>query len=242
MPMLSRIGGAGSIARHLSGSDNRVAIALALSSNQANYVLNTAKAGGGYVAGSTDITLTINAGVVIGSTSTSSYALDVDTSWAAGDTIKVISAGTVEGKGGAGGAPNSGAGGTGGPAMRCQRPVSIDNGSGVIASGGNGGTGGAMNTNAIAIMIPFGKVEACYGSAPANAAGGAGGKGAGAEAAGTYAAASGSGGSTVCGCAAGCQTGGTGATGGALGGGAYITGNANVTWLANGTRTGSVVA
>jgi hypothetical protein len=237
----------GSLAPLMLAGSGRLKIALALSGNQANYVLNTAKVTG-YIAGQTDVVLTVNAGAVIGSTSTSTYALNVDTSWSVGDTVKIVNAGTIEGKGGAGGAGNGGAGGAGGPALRCQRAVSIDNGSGVIASGGNGGTGGANTACYVTYGLVFdGKGYSCgYSPSYVYPGGGAGGKGAGAEAAGTYAAAGGAGGGYAgLDCAsqpASPPYAASGNSGGALGGGAYITGNANVTWLANGTLTGSVIA
>lgn len=76
------------------GGASRVSSNITISANTANYVLNTAKVTG-YVAGSTDVTLTINSGVVVYSGSTGSYALQVDTSWAAGDTVTIINNGTI---------------------------------------------------------------------------------------------------------------------------------------------------
>lgn len=249
--LLSRIGGAAAIGRHFAGA--RKAVALVLSANQANYNLDTSKVSD-YVAGITDVVLTINSGVVIGSTSTATYALNVDTSWNAGDTIKIVNAGTIEGAGGAGGAANFGDGSAGGPALRCQRAVSVDNTGGVIASGGKGGSGGVYTGVYFTNLIQdFGKGPVCTSVASylaGYANGGAGGTGAGAGASGTYAATAGSVGQSAdaaiglqCNGASGAPAyGETGATGGALGNGAYITGNANVTWLATGTRTGTVIA
>lgn len=136
------------------GATNRVQVNITISSNQTNYVLNTAKAAG-YVAGITDVTVTINSGVYVSSSSTGTYALDVDTSWAAGDTVTIVNNGFILGMGGAGGAGRNfnavgtpysagggAVGGAGGPALRAQRAVSINN-VGTIGGGGGGGGGGA---------------------------------------------------------------------------------------------------
>ena len=136
------------------GATNRVSINIVLSTNQTNYVLNTAKAAG-YVAGISDITLTINSGVYVSSNNTSVPALDVDTSWAAGDTITINNNGFIIGMGGAGGAGQSvskgsriggSAGAAGGLALRAQRAVSVNN-AGTIGGGGGGGGGGGASAS-----------------------------------------------------------------------------------------------
>lgn len=138
------------------GATNRVSINIVLSTNQTNYVLNTAKAPG-YVAGISDITLIINSGVYVSSNNTSVPALDVGTSWAAGDTITIVNNGFIIGMGGAGGTGQSidhhrifggSAGAAGGLALRAQRAVSVNN-AGTIGGGGGGGGGG------IAFAITF---------------------------------------------------------------------------------------
>lgn len=115
------------------GKSSRKAIAITIGANTQNYVLNTAKASG-YSTGKSDVTLTINAGVYVGATSTGVYALDVDTSWAAGDTVKIVNNGYIIGCGGSA----NGGGGTGGPALRAQRATTVTN-SGTIGGGGGGG-------------------------------------------------------------------------------------------------------
>lgn len=134
------------------GKSNRKKVTVTLTSGVNNYVLNTAKAAG-YVAGGTDVTLVVNSGVVIGSASTGTPALLVDTSWAAGDTVSVVNNGVIQGAGGAGGrggtwsnynGGNPGApGGAGGVGIRADRPVSMTN-NGTIAGGGGGGGGGGF--------------------------------------------------------------------------------------------------
>ena len=191
------------------GKSNRVTSALTISANTQNYVLNTAKVTG-YVAGKTDVTLTINASVVVGSASTGSYAFTVNTSWAAGDTVTVINNGTVIGAGGDGGAGdnlNTGAGGFpglgGGPAVSVLRTTSWTNTSGVCGGGGGGGGGGGL----------YYGVKYTY-----EGAGGGGGQGnnGGAGGAGTTDGAAGGGGGTT---AAGAGGGGfcPGGSGGSLG-------------------------
>lgn len=122
----------------------RYAAAVTISANTTNYVLNTAKVAG-YLAGKTDVTLTINPDVTVGSTSTSTYAFDVDTSWAAGDTVTIVNNGTVCGMGGTGGfgGASPSAGTAGGPGLRAQRAVSITNNNVVAGGGGGGGAAAA---------------------------------------------------------------------------------------------------
>lgn len=226
------------------GKSNRVAASATISANTPNYVLNTAKASG-YVAGKTDMTLTINSGVVVYSTSTGSYALQVDTSWTTGDTVTIVNSGTIlgcggnGGGGGFGGAGNTGAGG--GPALLVQRATSINNVN-RISGGGGGGGGGA-------------DVGSGKNSQPGYGGGGGGGIGGGAGGtanggSGTLTSA-GSGGSNFNGGVGG--SGGTygssggagnagpyGSGGGGGGGGACLAGNVNITWIAFGTRNGAI--
>ena len=82
-----------------NGSFSRVAINIVIASNETNYVLNTAKAAG-YVAGVSDVTLTINSGVYVSANSTGTAALQVDTSWNPSDTISIVNNGFIVGMGG----------------------------------------------------------------------------------------------------------------------------------------------
>lgn len=100
----------------------------------------------GSPAGIVALTVTINAGVVVGSTSTASPALTTGSGWAAGSTITIVNNGTVEGMGGAGGAgapgtadANGAAGQIGGDALQLLWPVSVNNSNGNIWGGGGGG-------------------------------------------------------------------------------------------------------
>ena len=93
------------------------------------------------------IILTINPGVYIGSTSTSTPALNIGTGWPAGTTITIINNGYILGAGGAGGAGGNYysqpgiAGAPGGPALNLTWPITITN-NGYIFGGGGGGKGG----------------------------------------------------------------------------------------------------
>jgi hypothetical protein len=89
---------------------------------------------GAYAAGST-ITVVINSGVVVGSSSNAAYAFDTGTGWNAADTLKVTNNGYIVGTGG------NGNGGAGGPAFRAQRAVSVTNNNIIGGGGGAGGMG-----------------------------------------------------------------------------------------------------
>lgn len=129
---------------------NSQRITKALSANQTNYNLFTAL---GSPAGVRHVTLVINSGVVISSSSPSNPALDTGSGWAVGSTLKIINNGSIRGAGGAGGNSNatfadgdgtpsySGSlnGGAGGDALKLTLTTTIDNSSGEIFGGGGGG-------------------------------------------------------------------------------------------------------
>lgn len=126
----------------LTAAIARVAQTITISADTQNYLLNTAKVTG-YSAGNTDVTLVINSGIYIGSASTGSYALTVNSSWAVGDTVTVVNNGFIVGAGGAGGKGNTGGtnAGSGGPAVSVARTTVITN-NGTVGGGGGGGSGG----------------------------------------------------------------------------------------------------
>lgn len=146
------------------GAVNRIAINLTISSNTNNYNIFSSAAGS-YVAGISDVTLTINSAVTVGSTSTGTPALDTGTGWASGDTITIANNGTVKGRGGNGGAGGNatyvsgdggsvvgtwtggGNGGTGGTAFRAQFAATFTNNGSVYGGGGGGGGGGSFYTS-----------------------------------------------------------------------------------------------
>jgi hypothetical protein len=134
------------------GASNRSVVALTITGNTYNYDV-FANRGPGYVAGATDLTVTVNPGVTVGSTSTGAYAMLVPSSFNPGDTVTIVNNGTIQGMGGGGGGggpargsggilANPGSGGAGGgSALYVNRPTVVTN-NGTLAGGGGGGGGG----------------------------------------------------------------------------------------------------
>ena len=137
------------------GSRQRVTINLTISSNVNNYQISQQR-GGSYEAGFTDITVTNNSGIVVGSTAvgTASLATGAAPNYASGDTIKIVNNGSIVGKGGNGGAgmANDGtgvaAGQAAGDAIDIAFPTTVQNASGakIEGAGGGGGGGGRGST------------------------------------------------------------------------------------------------
>jgi len=136
------------------GATNRVAVPLIISANTQNYdVYTQASASPLYTAGIADVTLTIQPGVVVGSSSTGTYALSVPNAFNASDTVAIVNNGVVQGRAGNGGAGGSnprvgdqgggpgGGGGTGGNAVYVNFATTLTN-NGTLAGGGGGGGGG----------------------------------------------------------------------------------------------------
>ena len=116
------------------GKSNSVTINLTIASNTKNYNIFSNK-GGSYVAGKSIINLTINSGVVVGSTSTSTYAMDTGSGWATGDVINITNNGYIAGHGGAGGYYLSLPGKSGGSSMNLQWNITaFTNSSGYVYS------------------------------------------------------------------------------------------------------------
>ena len=137
------------------GSRQRVTINLTISSNVNNYQISQQR-GGSYEAGFTDITVTNNSGIVVGSTAvgTASLATGAAPNYTSGDTIKIVNNGSIVGKGGNGGAgmANNGtgvaAGQAAGDAIDIAFPTTVQNASGakIEGAGGGGGGGGRGST------------------------------------------------------------------------------------------------
>lgn len=215
-----------------------------------------------YIAGITDVTITVGGGIVIGSNSTGAYAMQI-TGFTTGDRVTLVNHGYIVGRGGNGGNAPSGAGGGGGPALYVNFPTTIYNYAHI--GGGGGGGGASANTTKLRTVGPNTNYTTYY--AGNGGGGGAGYHGSSGGAGTTYgndSGAAGSGGSTTAGGAggqnvAGYDTGGGTTTGGIVGGnggslgaaggtpspggaggagGYYIVGFGNVTWGATGNRYG----
>lgn len=234
---------------------NRVALALTIASNTQNYdVYTQASASPSYVAGVTDLTVTVNPGIVVGSSTTGSYAMSVPSAFTSGDTVTIVNNGTVIGRGGNGG--NAGprytlnldgtTGGTGGNALYANYTTVFTN-NGTLSGAGGGGGGGR-----------FGYGGAGGGGGGAGNTAGSGGAGSPAPlpgypgASGTLTSGGGGGASYPGPPGPGGAGGGQGANGGNGGGsqwgpggvggtrGFYLVGSSNVTFPATGTRLGQV--
>jgi len=156
----------------IGGGGGRKVINLSIASPAYNYDVYTNR-GPTYVAGNSDITVTVSPGVTVGSTSTSTFAFLVPSAFSPTDTVTVVNNGVIQGRGGNGGngnavppavvpMPSGGTGLVGGAALSIARPTTITN-NGTLAGGGGGGGGGG----------------GAWGVDYANAAGGGGGGGAG---------------------------------------------------------------
>jgi hypothetical protein len=142
------------------GASNRTSVSIPIATNSFNYDVYTNR-GPTYVAGTSDITVTVNPGVTIGSTSTGTYALLIPSAFSPTDTVTIVNNGLIQGMGGAAGNGGSafapiptnvtvgGTGSTGGSAIYVNRPVTITNNGTVASGGGGGGGGGAGTTNVL---------------------------------------------------------------------------------------------
>lgn len=123
-------------------------ILLTIAADTANYNVRTAAGSPAFAA---DVTVTINAGVQVYSTSAANPAFDFGTGWPVGTTLKLINNGEVFGCGGNGASAvafSSGANGSaGGDAIKLNGNIaSIDNTAGYVrGGGGGGGSGGSGN-------------------------------------------------------------------------------------------------
>lgn len=253
------------------GAAGMVTINLVIPSNTFNYNIKAAAIATGW-NGTTpaNCTVTVNAGVVVGSGSTSAYAMDTGTGWPVGTLLSLTNNGYIIGEGGNGGPVISGAvsrttaGLAGGPSLNLRYPMTITNGAGYIYSGGGGGG----SSQAIYYIASYSGAVGIYqamaggggagqyggaagtGNAPgyAPAAGGlaAGGFGAGGRAAGGTLNVAGGVSAGLYGCGGGgggANGGGGGAWGPAGGHGLAITTNGNaITWVSGNTRVYGGVA
>lgn len=234
-----------------------------ISSNQTNANLRTLAINAGWNQ-SSKVVATINSGVYLSSNDTNVDALTINGSFPGG--VQLINNGTIVGRGGAGGngqgAPYTGGsnGGAGGRALNVATAVTITN-NGTIAGGGGGGAGGYgyyyLTGGKDSVSYNYGGGGGGGGkSSMTNSTGGSGGTAGGATfnypgagGNGGTISAIGSGGSGGAGFYAN-HMGGNGGQWGAAGvstnvlyggaGGAAVSGNSNITWLATGTRLGAI--
>lgn len=122
------------------GASNRISLSYAFSATTANASLNVTTLSG-YIVGGSTITITVNSGVYLYSTSTSNAGLTL-TGGSSGDDITVINNGYIMGQGGTGASKNSAAV-TGGTALSLGFNTTVDNTNGSAYIGGGGGGGGA---------------------------------------------------------------------------------------------------
>lgn len=119
---------------------NRVTATYTFFSSTPNATINVNSIAG-YVAGITDIIITVNSGVYVYSTTTSSAGLTL-IGGTAGDTLLLVNNGYIIGQGGKGHDQDSANGTAGGPALSLGFNTSITNNA-YIAGGGGGGGGAA---------------------------------------------------------------------------------------------------
>lgn len=133
------------------GAGNVVAINLTIASNTNNYdVYTAASSNPAYVAGASQINVTVNPGVTVGSTSTGTYAMQIPSAFNPADQVNLTNNGVIVGRGGNGGkggghnpSPNSGTpGAAGGHGLYINRPVTITNNGTIAGAGGGGGGSG----------------------------------------------------------------------------------------------------
>jgi hypothetical protein len=132
------------------GSTNRIPIGITFASPVQNVNLFDYR-GPSYVAGISNINVTINPGVYVGSVATNAYALLVQ-SFTPGDVVTITNNGVIEGCGGNGGpgpfSANPGStGGGGGPAIGLAYPITMQNNSVIAGGGGGGGSGAGVTPN-----------------------------------------------------------------------------------------------
>lgn len=182
------------------GKSNRVAISFTFSSSTANATRNVTSISG-YVAGASDITITVNSGVFLHATSTANAGLTLS-GGTSGDTITLVNNGFIMGQGGQGSISDSNGvnnlARAGGPALSLGFNTTVNNtnaaafiggggGGGGSASsakfnttGGGGGAGGGAGGDGLsASNIDAGGAGGGIGAAGGNGVGGAGGSGGG---------------------------------------------------------------
>lgn len=234
-----------------------------ITSNQTNANLYTLAVNAGWDESSA-VEATIDSGVIISASSTSSSALTIPSFPA---SVSLINNGVIVGDGGDGGNGAYGstgtAGGSGGNALTVTGAVSITNNGTIAGGGGGGGAGYATTKTVVSYYTSYGgdapTVWRVYHTYRSRGGGGGGGQsgltasvgGTSSATAGTsgYYSSAGTGGSGSSATSAyggpggnGGSWGANGSSGGASGGtGGYaVSGNSNITWVTTGTRLGGI--
>jgi hypothetical protein len=126
------------------GKSSRVSLSFTFSANTANASLNVSSISG-YIAGFSDITVTVNSGVYLYATSTGSPGLALS-GGTTGDTITLVNNGFIMGQGGTGGGgPSATLPTAGGPALSLGFNTTINNTNAAAYIGGGGGGGGGVH-------------------------------------------------------------------------------------------------
>ena len=125
-----------------SGAKGRSTLSYTFASNTANASLNVTSISG-YSAGKSDITITVNSGIYLYSTSTSNAGLTL-TGGSSGDTITLVNNGYIMGMGGVGGGYDDNAGGyttakVGGTALSLGFNTTVNNTNASVVSAAIGG-------------------------------------------------------------------------------------------------------
>lgn len=117
-------------------------------------------AASGYIAGQTDLTVTVASGAALYSTSTGTAALTFS-GFLGGDHVRIDNSGVIAGKGGDGGTPTGGAGGDAinyNPANATFWPYNYS-GATIAGGGGGGGRGAAVQVD---VYVPSGYSTITY--------------------------------------------------------------------------------
>lgn len=241
------------------GKANAFVFNATISADTLNYNLRSAAVAAGWNQTTVlQATVTVNSGIFVGSSTTGGVAFTWTGSYPSGSTLAIVNNGSIEGAGGAGGASNGTgagfAGSAGGAALQGNYAISITNNSVVGGGGGGGGGGGAYyfsksnygagggGGGGAGYNVGAGGAGSCY-SSRCGGAGSAGTRTAGGARGISYNGADGNGGAGGGRGAAGTvgDSGTAGGGAGGAGGNCTVSGtNAFITWVATGTRLGTL--
>jgi len=154
------------------GATSRPALSYVFSSNTVNASVNVTTISG-YIAGISDITITINNGIWVYATTTANAGLTL-TGGTTGDTITLVNNGFIAGMGGNGGGGNS-SGANGGIALQLGFNTTINNTNAAAYIGGGGGGGAGYSAIFSGVSGGGGGAGGGNGAAGYSSSGGAGG-------------------------------------------------------------------